>query len=564
MKKSKFLLLLALSLVLSVFLAACGGGNNAQNNNGKGEGQPPAGEGEATGPQVLNVLDSAEIPTMDTVKGTDAVAFNVMNNVFEGLYRLSENDEVVEGIAKEHKASEDGLVYTFTLREDAVWSNGDPVTAKDFVYGWQRAVDPTVGSEYGPYMMNGKIKNAEKVSAGELPLEELGVKAVDDYTLEVTLEQPVAYFESLMTFPTFFPQHQGFVEEQGENYALEAENLVYNGPFVLSKWEHEVGWTMTKNDKYWDKDTVKLDEINVKVVKEVSTGVNLYTAKQIDISPGLTSEFVELYKEDPNLIQYLEPTIFWFKMNQTKNEALANLNIRKALAMAFNKEDLAKVVLNNGSVPANFSVPVEFVQHPESGDDFRDKFGDFNKFDAEKAKEFWEKGLEELGTDAVTIEILGGDTETAKNMQQYLQNQFETNLPGLTIKLKEVPFAQRLDLDSAMDYDMQLAGWGPDYLDAISFANLWITDGGNNKMGYSNPEYDKLLNDVMTTYANDPVKRFEAMQEAERILLEEDAAIAPIYQRGTTRLWQPYVQNVYKHNFGPDFSYKWAYITGKE
>ncbi|TYS65706.1 peptide ABC transporter substrate-binding protein [Sutcliffiella horikoshii] len=562
MKKSKYLLLLALTLVLSAFLAACGGGNSAQNNGGQGD-TPPSGEGEPTGPQVLNVVDSAEIPTMDTVQGTDAVAFNVMNNVFEGLYRLGENDEVVEGVAKSHEVSEDGLTYTFTLREDSVWSNGEPVTANDFVFAWQRAVDPNTGSEYGPYMMNGKIKNATQVSAGELPLEELGVKAVDEYTLEVTLEQPVAYFESLMTFPTFFPQNQKFLEEQGDKYALEADTLIYNGPFTLDSWEHEVGWTMKKNADYWDAETVKLDEVNVKVVKEVSTGVNLYTAQQIDISPGLTSDFVTQYKEDPDLISYLEPTIFWFKFNQTKNEALANVNIRKAIAMGFNKQDMADYVLNNGSIPANYSVPVEFVQHPETGEDFREKNGDMNAFDAEKAKEHWEKGLEELGTEAVTIEILGGDTETAKTMQEYLQNQLQENLPGLTIKLKEVPFAQRLDLDAAMDYDMQLAGWGPDYLDAISFANLWITDGGNNKMGYSNAEYDKLLNDVMTTYANDPAKRFEAMQEAERILLEEDAAIAPIYQRGTTRLWKPYVQNVYRHNFGPDFSYKWAYISGK-
>ncbi|QFT88374.1 Dipeptide-binding protein DppE precursor [Bacillus sp. THAF10] len=562
MKKSKYLFLLALTLVLSAFLAACGGGNSAQNNKGQGD-EPPAGQGEPTGPQVLNVVDSAEIPTMDTVQGTDAVAFNVMNNVFEGLYRLSENDEVVEGVAKSHEVSEDGLTYTFTLREDSVWSNGDPVTAKDFVFAWQRAVDPNSGSEYGPYMMNGKIKNATQVSEGKLPLEELGVKALDDYKLEVTLEQPVAYFESLMTFPTFFPQNQKFLEEQGDKYALESDTLVYNGPFVLDSWEHEVGWTMKKNEDYWDAETVKLDEINVKVVKEVSTGVNLYTAGQIDISPGLTSEFVELNKDNPDLISYLEPTIFWFKFNQTKNEALANVNIRKAISMGFNKKDMTDIVLNNGSIPANYSVPVEFVQHPETKEDFRDKHGDFNEFDAEKAKEYWEKGLKELGTDSLTIEILGGDTESAKTMQEYLQNQLETNLPGLKIDLKEVPFAQRLDLDSEMNYDMQLAGWGPDYLDAISFANLWMTDGGNNKMGYSNKEYDKLLNDVMTTYANDPVKRFEAMQDAEKILLEEDAAIAPIYQRGTTRLWKPYVQNVYRHNFGPDFSYKWAYISGK-
>ncbi|MED4016888.1 MULTISPECIES: peptide ABC transporter substrate-binding protein [Sutcliffiella] len=563
MKKSKFLMFLTFSLVLSLFLTACGaGGNNNAQNGGTGTDQQ-AGEGEPTGPQVLNVLESAEIPTMDSVLGTDAVAFNVMNNVFEGLYRLDENDEIVEGIATTHEVNEEGTVYTFTLREDAVWSNGTPVTANDFVFAWQRAVNPETGSEYGPYMMTGKIQNATEVANGDLPIEELGVKALDDYTLEVTLEQPVAYFLSLMTFPTFYPQNQEFVEEQGDRYALEPEHLIYNGPFVLDSWEHEVGWTMKKNADYWDAETVVLDEINVKVVKEVSTGVNLYTTGNIDISPGLSSEFVTQFQNDPNLTQELEPVIFWLKLNQTRNEALANENIRRAIAMAVNKENLTNIILNNGSIPADYFIPTGFVTHPETGEDFRDEYGNFNSFNVEEAQQLWQQGLDELGVDSVTLEILGGDTESAKRMQEYFQNQFETNLPGLTIRLKEVPFAQRLQLDEQLDYDMQVAGWGPDYLDAISFANLWVTDGGNNKMGYSNEEYDQLINDVMTTHANDPAARFEAMQEAERIALEEDAAIVPLYQRGTTRLWQPYVKNVYQHNFGPDFTYKWTYITGK-
>ena len=561
MKKSKFLLLLAFSLVLSAFLAACGAGGNT-NNTQQGQGDElPAGEGQPSGEQILNVLESAEIPTMDSVLGTDAVAFNVMNNVFEGLYRLGENDEVVEGIATGHEASEDGLTYTFDLREDAVWSNGTPVTANDFVFAWQRAVNPETGSEYGPYMMSGKIKNATEVSNGDLPVEELGVKALDDYTLEVTLEEPVAYFESLMTFPTFFPQNQEFVEEQGDKYALEPEHLIYNGPFVMEDWQHEVSWKLVKNTDYWDADTVVLEEINVDVVKEVSTGVNLYQAGQIDISPGLTSEFVTRYQDDPNLINYLDPVLFYFKFNQTKNEALANVNIRRAISKAFNKEAITSVILNNGSLPANYLVPVNFVEHPETGEDFRAKHGNFNEFNVDEAQELFAQGLEELGQDSITVELLGGDTETSRRMHEFLQAELQKNLPGLTIRVKEVPFAQRLQLDDNLDYDMQLSGWGPDYLDAISFANLWVTDGGNNKMGYSNPEYDRLINEAMTTLANDPAERFEAMQEAERILLEEDAGIAPIYQRGVTRLWQPYVQNVYKHNFGPDFSYKWAYIS---
>lgn len=553
MKKVKILLLLALTLVVSSFLAACGTGNDDAAQGGSDDAAKDV-------PQVLNILETAEIPTMDTVMGTDAVAFNVANQVFEGLYRLDENNNAVEGMAIDHEVSEDGTVYTFNLREDAKWSNGDPVTADDFVFAWRRAVTPETGSEYGPYMMSGVIVNATQVAAGEVAPEELGVKAIDATTLEVTLERPVPYFDSLMTFPTFYPQNEKFVTEQGENYALETENLLYNGPFVLSNWEHEVGWKMEKNADYWDADVVTLEEINVKVVKDPATSVSLYDTGKIDISGALSSEFVDKYKTHEDFMSYGEPTIFWFKYNQTKNKALANEDVRRALSMAIDKQGMSDVILNNGSIPANYAVPKDFVKHPETKEDFRAANGDFNTYNVEEAQKFWKQGLETLGLTEVTIEILGGDTETAVKMQEFIKNQLETNLEGLTIDLKNVPFKQRLDLDTAMDYDIQLAGWAPDYLDPMTFADLWVTDGGNNKTGYSNPEYDRLINEAKTTLSGDPVARFEAMQEAERILLEEDAAVGPLYQRGTSQLMQEYVKNVYIHSFGPDYSYKWTKI----
>ncbi|WP_078548084.1 peptide ABC transporter substrate-binding protein [Litchfieldia alkalitelluris] len=549
MKKSKYLLVLI--LIISTVLAACGGTDNAGDN---------ADTGSEKVEQVLNILETAEIPTMDTVMGTDAVAFNVMNQVFEGLYRLDENNKPVPGVAIDHTVSEDGTVYTFNLRDDAVWSNGEKVTANDFVFAWRRAVNPETASEYGPYMMSGVITNATEIANGELGIEELGVKAVDDTTFEVTLERPVPYFDTLMTFPTFFPQNEAFVTEQGDKYALEVEQMIFNGPFVLSNWEHEVGWTMDKNNDYWEADVVSLDSIEVKVVKDPATSVGLYDTNKIDMSGALSSEFVDKYRSHADFMSYGEPTIFWFKFNQTKNEALANVDVRKAISMAIDKQGMSDVILNNGSVPANYAVPADFVKHPETNEDFRAANGDFNVYDVDKAQEHWTAGLAALGTDAVTIEVLGGDTETAVKMQEFIKNQLETNLPGLTINLKNVPFKQRLDLDTNMDYDIQLAGWGPDYLDPMTFADLWVTDGGNNKMGYSNPEYDRLINEAKTTLAADPVARFEAMQEAERILLEEDAAIAPLYQRGTSQLLRPYVKNLYIHSFGPDYSFKWTSI----
>lgn len=555
MRKSKWMMLLVLSMVLSLFLAACGGDKNNQGSETpKGEDKPEVKE-----EQVLNITDGAEIPTMDSVQGTDAVAFQVMAEVFEGLYRLGENNTPVEGIAESHEVSADGLVYTFKLR-DAVWSNDTPVTAHDFVYAWQKVVDPASASQYAFIM--GDIKNANKINAGEITdLNQLGVVAKDDKTLEVTLERPTPYFLSLTTFATFLPQNKEFRESQGENYGLEVENLIYNGPFTLTEWKHEEGWVYTKNAKYWDKDTVKLDTINVKVVKDPATAVSLYETGQID-RVGLSAEYVDKYSSDPNYKTYGEPTLFYLKLNQ-KSETLANLDIRKALSMAIDKEGLADVILNNGSMAAYYAVPADFVTHPETGEDFRAKHGNFNETDKEKAAEHWKKGLEALGKDKVSIGYLTGDSEVAKKIDEYIKNQLETTLPGLTIELQQVPFKQRLELDDAMDYEIQNAGWGPDYQDAMTFADLWLTDGGHNKMAYSNPEYDKLINDAKTTLAGEPVKRFEAMQEAERILLEEDAALVPLYQRGTAQLWQPYVKNVYINSFGPDYSYKWAYIEGK-
>jgi oligopeptide transport system substrate-binding protein len=232
--------------------------------------------------------------------------------------------------------------------------------------------------------------------------------------------------------------------------------------------------------------------------------------------------------------------------------------------MAFNKEDLTNEILNNGSIPANYAVPKEFVTHPESGEDFREANGDLLTYNPEEAKKLWAKGLEEIGQKEVTLVYLGGDTETSKTVDSYMKDQLQNTLEGLTIDVQSVPFSVRLDRDKTMDYDIQAAGWGPDYLDPISFSDLWITDGGNNRMAYSNEKYDKLLKDAQTTLANDPAKRFEALQEAEKVVLDEDAGIAPMYQRASNLLINKNVEGFTYHLVGPEYSYKWIKITDAE
>ncbi|MGF2615354.1 peptide ABC transporter substrate-binding protein [Rossellomorea vietnamensis] len=560
--KKKFSFLLVLLLALATFLAACGGnngnngnnagnnGNNANSGNNGGE-EEPAEEERA---QVLNLLESSEIPSMDAALATDAVSFNVMNQVYEGLYRLGENDEAVLGMAAEEPTvSEDGTTYTFKIR-DAVWSNGDPVTANDFEYAWKKALNPDTAAEYAYIMYD--IKNAEGVNSGDLPLDELGVKAVDEKTLEVQLETQVPYFDALLSFATFYPQNEAFVTEQGDQYGLEANTSIYNGPFVLSDWKHEQSFQLQKNADYWEADVVQLEEINFNIVKDTATGVNLYETEKADIA-GLSAEFVDQYGNDENFKTRADTAVYFLRFNQL-NETLANVNARKAIDMAWDKQGLVDVLLNNGSIPAYYLVPQEFVYGPD-GTDFRETNGNFNETDIEAAKEAWAKAKEEVGFEEVSLELLNYDSESSRKVGEFLKEELERNLEGLTVTISQQPFAQKLDLESAGDYDFSFAGWGPDYPDPMTFVDMFVTDGAHNQMGYSNPDYDKLIEDSKTTLLDDEQARWDAMLEAEKILFE-DAAISPMYQRGVAYLERPYVKGILRHAFGADASYKWAHI----
>lgn len=557
MKKSNWLLLV-FGLVLTLFLAACSGGDDSDSSS---EGSDSEGNAEeSSAEQVLNLIEVDEIPSMDPSMATDAIAFQWLGATMEGLYRLGENGEVKPGIATDHEVSEDSLTWTFNLREDATWSNGDPVTAHDFVYSWRRAVDPDTGSSYGPYMMGGVIKNATAINQGEMDVEELGVKAEDDYTLVVELENPTPYFESLATFGTYLPLNQAFVEEQGDQFALEADTILYNGPFTMTEWNHNQNFVIEKNPNYWDADSVDLEKINLDIVKDTSTAVNMYETGEID-RVGLSAEYVDQYAGDERMRVIEEPTLFYLKMNQTRSEALANLNVRKAIQLAIDKQGYTDVILNNGSVVAGGLVPANFVNHPETGEDFREINGDLVPVvDKEKAKEYWNKALEELGTDSVEIEMLGDDGESAEKTAEYFQEQLQSTLPGLTIKIKSVPFQERIRLNEEMDYDLQVSGWGPDYIDPLTFMNLFVTDGPNNNMGYSNEKYDELIASTSGELAQDPAARWDAFLEAEKILIQEDAAISPLYQRARTQLWDQDIQGVIVNPAGPQYEYKWAHI----
>ncbi|GGF17670.1 peptide ABC transporter substrate-binding protein [Halobacillus andaensis] len=555
MRKHKSLWLM-FALVLALFLAACSGGDESE-SSGESDGGDSSGESSAE--QEITVTAKSEISSMDPSLITDTVGFQWAGETLEGLYRLDEEGNLSEGIAVDSSVSDDGLTWTFDLRDDAEWSNGDPVTAEDFVFAWQRAVNPDTGSEYGPYFLGGVIKNAQAIADGEAELDELGATAVDDHTLEVELEQPVPYFESMTVFVTFMPLNKSFVEEHGEDFGTEAEYTLANGPFEMTSWDHEEGWTVEKNESYWDADTVQLEAVNAQVIKEISTGVNLYESGDLD-QTELNAEFVDEYKttEDFNVAE--KPYLYFFKFNQEANEALANVDVRKAISYAIDRQALVDTILNDGSVPAEGYVPSNFVNMPDSEEDFRDAQGPLVEYDEDKAKEHWEAALEELGTEEVEIELLGDDTGTVSNVLAYYKEQLETVLDGLSINVVEVPFNERVERDQNSEFEIEAATWGPDYVDPNTYLNMYLTDGQNNNMNYSNEEYDALIEQANGEYAQEPDQRFETFLEAERLLLEEDAAVAPMYQDSKAQLFRPNIKGVFTTATGPELEFKWAYV----
>ncbi|MBJ8030821.1 peptide ABC transporter substrate-binding protein [Bacillus cereus group sp. N21] len=527
------------TLLLSSFLAGCG--------KEKSTTKPKEEK------KVLQLTETGEIPSLNSLKVTDAVSFNVLNNVMEGLFRISKNDEVIPGIAQKHEISKDGKTYTFHLR-DAKWSNGDPVTAHDFVYAWKQLVNPETGSEYAYIMYD--VKNAEKINKKQIGLDELGVKAQDDKTFTVELEHPVPYFTKLLCLPSFYPINEKYAKEQGDKYGLEANKTLYNGPFTLSEWKHEASFTMKKNNQYWDKKEVKLDEVNYQIVKEISTVVNLYQTDKIDRAV-ISTEFVDKYKNNKELKQYTDPVMYFFRFNENV-PILKNKNARLALSMAFDKKGLATSFLNDGSVPANYYVPNGFLKGPDKKD-FRETTTEFNKTNVNKAKEYWEKAKQETGTNEVTLEMLNYDLENFKKVGEYIKEQLEKTLPGLTIKVKLQPHSQKLALEKKKEYEMSLSRWLPDYPDPMTYLEVFISESGVNNTGYANPEYDALIKKTKMELGNDEKARWKAMQDAEKMLLD-DAVIAPVFQRGLSYLQKPYVKDLYVHQFGPVTSLKWANV----
>lgn len=512
-----------------------------------------SGNDETSG-KVLKVAKDVELASMDQHIATDGLSFEVIAATIEGLYTLDAAGTAIPAIAEGYDLSEDGLTYTFHLRENAQWDNGTPVTAHDFVYAWRRLVNPATASEYAFIVDVAGVKNAAAINAGELPLEELGVKAVDDYTLEVSLELPVPFFLQLMAFPSFFPLNEAFVTEKGSDYAQSPEGLLANGPYKMTEWTQGHSFKVAKNDAYYDKDNVNLDGIEYKIMKDAQTAALEFESGNLDIV-RLSGEIVDLYKENDAFTLIHEGYLWYMSPNQNIPE-LQNLNLRQALGRAVNKDQLTSTVLNDGSTVADYIVPVSLATGPD-GKDFRETSDVYMTYDVTAAQDYWTKAKEELGIDRLTLELLFEDTDAMKKCAEYIQSELQTNLPGLTIELKSQPKKNRLELMRAGDYQLGLTRWGPDYADPTTYLDMFITGSTNNYPNYSNTDYDALMERIDKGYlVYDVEARWETMKEAEELLIAQDAAALPMYQQGNTYLINPKVSGIETHSVGVPFIYK--------
>jgi len=544
--KKKRILAMSMALAAVMMITACGDADTPAETPSETPAETP-GEEPTSGDNVLKVQFNVEVASMDPQIATDGTSFEAISAVTEGLYSVDAEGSAIPAMVDTVDKSEDGMTYTFKLK-DANWSNGTPVTADDFVFAWRRLVDPEVASEYAFIMGVAGVKNADAIASGEMAVEELGVTAQDEKTLLVELDFPVPYFESLMSFPSFLPMNEEFFTSAGDNYGTSPETLLANGPFKVTAYEPAATTiTLEKNADYWDADAVALDGIQYQVIKDSQQTMLSYQNGDLDVAT-LSGEQVEQFMNDPEFVNVVAGYLWYVSPNQVV-AGLENVNIRTAMAMAFDKDAVANNILKDGSIPANFAVPTLLATGPD-GKDFRETADTYLETDKTKALEYWEAGLAELGQTELSYTMLVEDTEASINVAQFLQSEWQTTLPGLTVELQTMPKKNRVERMQAGDYELVLTRWGPDYADPMTYLDMWTSDSSNNYGLWSNAEYDALIENAKKgELALDLEARWEALKDAEKMVMDE-AVIMPVYQKGDAVMVRTGVEGIEFHSVG--------------
>ena len=529
-------------LVASFTLSACGHDNSQQTTT------KPAVK------QVLNWSAPTEIATLDSATVSESNSAEFINNSMEGLFRLK-NNKAYPALAKKTTVSNDGMTYTFDLRKNTKWSNGDTLTADDFVFAWQKAVDPKTAAA-GSYLFSG-IQNADDIAAGKKAPDTLGVKANGPYQLVVTLERKLPYFKLLAGDPRLFPQDRKVVEKLGEKYGTSAKTTVFNGPYTLKGWNgSNLNWKLVKNENYWDKKHVKMQTINVMVNKSTSTAYNLYQQGKLDYTP-LSAEQAKQLKGTKGYRVLHPARSEYIEYNLDKKE-FKNKKIRQALAYAIDRKQLASSVIGSGALPLTNFVPrgLDSLDGKDFATLAKTKVGvTYNK---ELAKKLLKEGLKELNEDKFEFTLLARDTDGAKKEAEFVQSQIEQVLPQVSVTVRSMPGKTIIEQARKGNFEAQLTGWLADFADPINFLDVETLSNPTNMGGYASPEYNHLVNLAETTDALNKPKRFEDMVKAAK-LLNEDQPVVPLVQMGEPELLRPTVKGMVQNSAGLTNDFKYAY-----
>ncbi len=555
MKLKKVLaLVLSAALVVSAF-AGCGGNSSsstastesstasessAESTESTASGDStPAASGDATATFTPKTVDAAKTislnagmePTgLNTLTSTYSIEFALFKHMYENLVTLDDDDNTAPGAAESWDYDEDTLTYTFHLRKDGVWTNGDPVTAKDFEFAWSQALNPDVASDYAYFLYF--IKNAEKYFNGEVSWEDVGVKVVDDYTLEVTLEQPTPYALFLFSFGTLAPINQRFYEAVGADlYSTEAQYFCTNGPFALTEWSHNDKIVMQKNDAWHGAADVEVEEIDWKIITDANAALSSFLAGDLDMVGLGTGELIKQATAAGATIQsYTDGSAFYIYFNNN-DQYLSNVNLRRALFNAIDAQKEIDTVWQNDNEPmTSFTAPGVAAA---DGTSFAGKVGELYapSRDQEKAKEYLATALSELNCTvddlSAHLSIDCGDSATSIAEASFYQEQWRQVL-GIEVTVNSMITKQGSQNRKTGNYVMSVTGWGPDYNDPNTFLDLWVTDGGNNQTGFSNERYDELI-DLAST-ETDLEKRESYFIECEQIIADQ-LPVGPAFWR---------------------------------
>lgn len=552
MNALKKLLCFVLVAAMALMMVACGSGSGKEG-------------------KYIGVMLSTNVMSLDCNLATDGDSFEVIADCIDGLTQMSADGAAIPALAEKWDVSDDGLTWTFHLR-DAKWSNGDPVTANDFVFAWKTAV--TTNEEYG-YMFDssvGCVKNADAIMYEGADVDTLGVTASDDKTLVVELEAPVSFFDSLMYFPTFYPLNEKFYTglESG-TYGTSAKTFLSCGAYILEDYTPgAASFSLKKNKDYWDAANVSIEGIKYQVVGSSDNALTAFKSGTLDLVT-ISGSQVASVKADSALSSKIKVTgagyMWYLSFSQTEANAnggqLANKNLRLAMTNAIDRESLVENYVMDGSLATYTCVPPQFAASATTGEDFsadQNMFADVCSFDVAKAQSYLDAAKSELGVDSFTFTMIYGNNEgdEVSKVAQALKEQIEANLPGVTLNLQAMSKAERLDKMQNDNYDVALTRWGPDYADPMTYLGMWITDNANNYGFWSNKDYDQLIADCTTgKYVTDYDARWNALYEAEKLAMG-DAVIAPLYTKSNANLISEKLTDVHFHPVALNRVYKAA------